>query len=187
MRVADDGAKIAGSAQVAEFEIANLGGVVDTNPYASLNSLSGVTYAAIFGCGGEYVSSGIAGNPASAALHVSATNGVGFRKGINIAANAIDGVNATSGTSTAISLARGHEVVWYTKQAQHGGNRDQRPRSPMPRSRHRQLGSARRRDLVQNIRQVSAASRACNFSVRHSFRRDDRPAAIPSLQPKKQG
>lgn len=113
-RAADGAAgAIAGAAQVAEFEIANLGAVVDTDPYSSLSSTSGVTYAAIFGSGGEYAQSGIAVNPASAAIHISGGNGGKFRKAINISAGAVDGTDGTTGLGDAITMAKGHQIVWF--------------------------------------------------------------------------
>lgn len=110
---AASGGAICGGAQVAEWEIANMGSVVDTNPYITGTSLDGLTYAQILGSGAEYASAtpGIV-NAASAALHI-ANVGASFRKGINISSNAIDGCNGTTGTGIAMSMAKGHELHWY--------------------------------------------------------------------------
>lgn len=112
-RAADSGSSIAGATQVAEFEIANLGGVVDVNPYLSRSMTSGVTYAAIFGAGGEYAESGATVNAATAAIHISGNNGGKFRKGISFTSNALDGADGTTGTGDAMSMALGHQLVWF--------------------------------------------------------------------------
>lgn len=112
-RSADDGSSIAGATQAAEYEVANMGGIIDVNPYVSRSMTSGVTYAAIYGAGGEYAESGIAVNPVSAAIHISGNNGGNFRKGISFTANALDGADGTTGTGDALSMALGHQLVWF--------------------------------------------------------------------------
>lgn len=44
-------------------------------------------------------------------------NGAPFRCGIVFDANAIDGTNGVAGVATAIQLAKGHRVMWYTATA----------------------------------------------------------------------
>ena len=112
-RSADSGAAIAGSTQAAEYEVANMGGVVDVNPYVSRSMTSGVTYAAIYGAGGEYAESGATVNAATAAIHISGNNGGKFRKGISFTSNALDGADGTTGTGDAMSMALGHQLVWF--------------------------------------------------------------------------
>jgi hypothetical protein len=113
VRAADDGDSIAGATQAAEYEIANMGGVVDVNPYVSLGMTSGATYCAIYGGGGEYAESGVEVNPVSAAIHISGNNGAPFRKGISFTKNAIDGADGTTGKGDAISMALGHQLTWF--------------------------------------------------------------------------
>lgn len=112
-RSADSGAAIAGSTQAAEYEVANIGGIVDVNPYVSRSMTSGVTYCAIYGAGGEYAESGADVNPVSAAIHISGNNSASFRKGISFTANAIDGTDGATGTGDAVSMALGQQLVWF--------------------------------------------------------------------------
>lgn len=113
-RAADDGmGGIAGSA-MNELHAANLGGVVDCNPYLSRDSKSGVTYGLILGAGGEYAQCGLPTNQISAALHISGGKGnAKFRKGIHFTCNSLDGTNGyTGGAADAIVFSRFHQQVW---------------------------------------------------------------------------
>lgn len=113
VRDADDGTIIAGAAEVSEFHIVNKGNVIDTNPYVSLGMTSGVTYAAIFGSGGEYSEAGETVNDASAAIHIVGGNGAKFRKGIHISASAVTGTDGSTGAGDAVVMAKGHQITWF--------------------------------------------------------------------------
>jgi len=104
------GARLAGTGSlVNEFDIANLGAVVDINPYTG--PLTGSTLGLALQSGGEPATVG-AVNPDSAALLIG-PNGGTFRHGIVISATAIDPAGCGISVSCpAIDMAQGQEIRW---------------------------------------------------------------------------
>lgn len=105
------GGAIAGGIQGIELDVANMGSVVDVDPYGGGTSQTGLTPGLLVSSGGEVAQSGTSVNPASAAMIV-ANNHAQFRKGIVIGSNAVYGTDGTTGTAPAVVMAKGHEIQW---------------------------------------------------------------------------
>lgn len=101
-----------------EVDVASTQALVKINPY--LMGSSGSTVGHWVGVGGETAQSGITVQPCSAAIGIvssatrNATAGTGslFDKGIVFMADALAGCDGVTGSATAISMARGHEIEW---------------------------------------------------------------------------
>lgn len=106
------GGAIAGGIQGIELDVANLGSVIDVDPYGGGTSQTGLTPGLLVSSGGEVAQFGTSVNPASAGV-IIANNHAQFRKGIVIGSNAIYGIDSTgAGTAPAIVMAKGHELQW---------------------------------------------------------------------------
>ncbi|MCS3451058.1 MULTISPECIES: hypothetical protein [Bradyrhizobium] len=107
------GGAIAGGIQGMEMDVANLGSIVNVDPYGGGTSQTGMTLDLLLGSGGETGQSGAVVNPASAALLIANNHGQ-FMKGIVVGANSIYGNdgNTPGQTAPAIVMAKGHEIQW---------------------------------------------------------------------------
>lgn len=103
-----------------ELDICNLKSTVAVSPYSM--GAPGTTAGIWVGVGGETAQSGVADNPASAAITVVTTathdallgTGSLFAKGLVFQASAISGTNGVTGSGIAIEMAKGHRVNWLT-------------------------------------------------------------------------
>lgn len=96
-----------GGAYGIEIDTVNYKSVQDINPYAQSN---GQTIALQIAGGGEYPSAGQF--DASAAINIR-KNGAKFAKGIVFGSDALTGSDGVTGTANAISLAKGHNILWH--------------------------------------------------------------------------
>lgn len=111
-----------------EVDIANRKATVVATPYSM--GATGTTAAHWIGTGGETAQSGLSVNPASVAIGIissgtrNAIAGTGslFDKGIVFQADALSGCDGTTGTATAVEMARGHRINWLTPTNGYGAH-----------------------------------------------------------------
>ena len=93
-----------------ELAIKNLEGINrNSTPYVFTTGTYGIWFAA----GGDPSYGGAPTNPSNTAIAIGA-NGSTWNKGIIFRADGITGTDGTTGTGTAIEMAKGHQLVWRT-------------------------------------------------------------------------